>query len=630
MYAVASDLEVTLRRLVGEVGPERIVVIEEAPLYPGELCFQLFDDAEQSFYSRYHEWVSRYMVLKELVNLSSFIDRLCADGWEPVFGPSAEPILANMMRWNTPLEIEGYTLHPFQQFALNRAFEQDYLFFNWATGAGKSFIAAAGAKELFARGKIDLVIACTMSESKPDLCRFFTKAGLDAVVNDGDKAKRRKVYAQRHQVYVMNYEKLSFDYEEIEELVTGEQVLFVFDETHRLLSDLTNGATYNNARKAFAKLWESCWEGTKVWPMSASVVDGNPLRYRDVFALDGQPNPLGSRADFERRYADSVKTIQLQRGTGRPFDLTVYDWNHSRLEEVRHRVGSLTQAVRKTDPGVRELFKGLQTIVEPVVPSPAERKLSGFLIDRAWDAYCADPRIDLHPYYHLLRAMANTPLALLHSQSTEIKELIRAEHWDLDKLIVKAGLGTKLAKLNEQLESIREGGDKVLVFTHWTTMGLLLLAEHLSVPHVVHYGTGQSAKESQAARDKFQNDPDITCFFTSDAGAHGLNMQCARYIIQLEPTYSYDLGMQRASRIDRSDSHLDGLTNYVYVTEDSVEERVWAVNNARRMLSAAVQGTAEKQSYEAMTGRPWTPQEAERARQAEALNARWLLFGDRK
>lgn len=623
-YRVCEDLETSLSDLLRTTVPEKVIVVEEAPDYPGELIFQPFEN-EQDFYSRYCSWISRYLVLNELYNLPTFLNQLQDDGWEVVLGPSTRSILDDLDRWNAPLEIEGYTLHGYQQFALRKAFERPYFFWNWATGAGKSFISAVGARELIQQGQIDLVVACTMSESKTDLCRFFTKAGLDAVVNDGPRAKRRTVYAERHQAYVMNYEKLWVDFEEIEQhLVAGADVLFVFDECHRLLSDLTNGATYNNARKAFIKLQRVAGAHTKVWPMSASVVDGNPLKFRDVFSLSDHPNPLGSTAQFCARYTDSIKTIPLRRGKS-TFDLTVFDWSSSRLQEVRHRVGSLTQAVRKTDPGVRELFQGLQTIVEPVQASKAEHQLYDAIIDRAYEDWTREPELDLSPYYTVLRMTAVTPLALRHTE-IEVGEQIAADHASLLEKVTN----TKLAKLNQQLEAIRESGDKVLVFTHWTTMGLLLLAPDITVPHVVHYGSGQSSKDSQVARDRFWTDPDITCFLTSDAGAHGLNMQCARYVIQLEPTYSYDLGMQRASRIDRSDSHLDGLTNYVYVTENSVEERVWQVQNARRMLSEAVQGTEEKLSYQSLTGRPWTPQEAERARQAETDNLRWLMFGDRR
>jgi hypothetical protein len=108
MYAVTVDLEASLKTMLAYSVPlESIVVIEETVGYPGELVFQVFDN-QQGFYSRYHEWVSCFLVLNELYNLPAFIDQLCKDGYEPVFGPSTEPILANLARWNEPLKIEGY------------------------------------------------------------------------------------------------------------------------------------------------------------------------------------------------------------------------------------------------------------------------------------------------------------------------------------------------------------------------------------------------------------------------------------------------------------------------------------------------------------------------------------------
>lgn len=622
MYAFVPNLEEHLRTLVNDpvspVSPLRLVVVEAHPDYPGELVFQVVE-GEGAFYARYKAWVSCYLVLNELFNLQPFVTQLCQDGWEVVFGPSTEPILTAMMyRWTQPLKIEGYELHPFQQYALNRAFEQDFWFFNWATGSGKSAIVApAGGKELFARGQIDVVVAATLSKSKENLRRAFEKAGLDAVVNDGTKPKRIKGYAQGHQVYVMNYEKLRVDYAPLAELITHKRVLFVFDETHRLVTDNKP----NLHRLAFEKLLRVAATGTKVWPMSASVVNGNPLRYRDVFNLNGHPrtNPLGSRTEFERRYADEVKTIELKTKNDKTFDLTVYDWNLTRLQEIRHRVGDRTQAVRKTDPGVREHFKGLQTIVEPIQVSREEMRLADHITDLAWEVYCRGE--SLAPYYLMLRTATNIPTALLRSGSEVVKEALQSDGGTLNKLIAAAGTGSKIEALNEQLESIREAGDKVLVFTHWTNLTLHLIEPLITVPHVTHYGTGQTNKESQRVQDDFQSDPDLTCFLTSDAGAHGLNMTCARYCISYEPTYSYDDSMQRASRIDRSDSHLDGLTYYVYITENSVEERIWRMNNARRAISAAVQGTEEAFSH--------GDEDRERALRSEAENMAWAIFGDR-
>jgi hypothetical protein len=54
--------------------------------------------------------------------------------------------------------------------------------------------------------------------------------------------------------------------------------------------------------------------------------------------------------------------------------------------------------------------------------------------------------------------------------------------------------------------------------------------------------------------------------------------------------------MQRNSRIDRADSHLDGLTCYGYYCLETVEERSYDVMEQRRELAEIVQGTREELS----------------------------------
>jgi len=587
MYRTTTDL----RDALSGVDLSRVVVVESAPDFPGELLFQPFDN-EQTFYLRYQDWISRYLVLNELSNLDAFVQQLTEDEHTVIFGPSADPILQNHERWRQPLEVgEGFTLHPYQSYALRRSFDQDYWFFNWSAGAGKSFCCALGAKKLFDGDEIDLVLAFTLSKLKIDLCRRFTAAGMDAVINDGGRPRRQKVYGENHQVFVANYEKAWVDEDSLSELIAGKRVLWIFDECHKIVAE----GSPNKSRKALDRMIKSTQ--SRVWPMSASVVGGNPLRYRDVFSLDGKPrdNPLGTKADFVERYADKVSRFDVKTRTGGTFQVTSYDWNLNRLQEVRHRVGNRTQAVRKTDPGVREAFKGLQTVLEPVQFSEAEAHLTRIITEKAAAAH--ERGETLMPYYRLLRYACNTPAALTHT-TDEIGLEIAAEHPHL----VRDVMCTKLEMLNDKLESIREAGDKVVVFTHWTNLTLHLIRPKLTVPHVIHYGVGQSDKESQDAQDRFKADPDITCFLTSDAGSHGLNMQCARYVIQYEPLYSYDDAMQRASRIDRSDSHLDGLTNYVMVTEDSVEQRVWDIQQQRREISSAIQGTQEVLSYKGGRG----------------------------
>ncbi|AXQ51761.1 DarB-like antirestriction [Mycobacterium phage Cane17] len=449
-----------------------------------------------------------------------------------------------------------------------------------------SFCAAAGARALLDEGLIDMVLACTLSKLKIGLMRNFTNvAGLDVWINDHSaKATRLRRYQEPRQGLVLNYEKLRVDFDALEEMVRGKRVLFVLDECHKVIAE--SGA--NQARKALDKLVRICT--ATIWPMSATVVGGSPLRFRDVFSLDGHPksNPLGTKEDFVSRYAEKVTNIPIVTKSGGRFSITRYDWDLDALHEVRHRVGDRTMAVRKTDPGIREQFKGIECIPEWV---PMTDELAAIYDLILADAKVArDEGLSRAPHYLAMRVASINPAALQFS-TNDIAAQIWAEHPEL----CQAKFSAKIEMLNDRLESIRESQDKAIVFCHWTSMGILPLQHHLKVPYVLHYGTGQTARESQAAQDRFKADPDLTCFLTSDAGSHGLNMQEARYVINTDPLYSYDDLTQRNARIDRADSHLDGLTAYVMITEESkVENRIWQVCEQRRQLAEAVQGTREE------------------------------------
>jgi len=604
-----------------------VVVVTDSRDYPGCLEFVVPDADRQPFYAMYHEWVSRYLVLSELFQLVAFTRLLTDDGWVVLFDHSTAPILADYRRWSQPLHIDGLALtkadgspsdlFDFQAFGLNKALdratartpEQRFHFFNWSAGSGKSALSAAGAQELMNRGEIDLVLACTLMKLKHNLCGYFTQTTrLDAVVNDGAKDKRRKGYAAGHDVYVMNYDKLWHDQKELRELVAGRRVLFVLDEVQKVLTD----GKRTKARTALETLVRLPERAT-LWPMTATAVGTGPLRYRDVFGLHGsvRSNPLGTRDDFVVSYASAIRQQEFRTRTGQRFSTVSYEWDKSALHDIRHRVADRVQSVRKSDPAVRDNFKGLQTIVESVQMSDEDRQLYTAVVDRARIA--RDREESLAPYYRLLRLVCSNPEALAHSDSPIAAEL-HLEHTDY----ITARHSAKLEMLIDQLEAIRDAGDKAAVFTEWTTLGIHLLAPQLEqrgISYVKHWGVGQSAQESHDVVRRFKEDPTIAVFLSSDAGSHGLSFQEARYVVQYEPTYSYDLFVQRSERINRADSYLDGLTNYVYVTDDSVEQRIWAICNERKEISAATQGTNER--FSSRGDEPERPDELS-----------WLIFGE--
>ena len=579
---------------------EKLVVVEKHPDFEEGLIFQHL--RQEQFTITYSDFLSRYGMLSELFLLDHFVDKLEESGFTVFFLSSCDQVLENFERWSRPLDIENFRvpgdgeLYPFQKFALHKAIEKAdgktpasrLFFFGFGTGTGKSLISAAGAQALFNEGKIDLVVAFTLRKLKINLCRNFNNTtNLRAVVIDGTKAKRQKEYAAGDfEVLVTNYEKCHFDHEELLRMVKGKRVLWVMDETQKVLHG-ENSPT--KARKGLDKLLKASIP--TVWPMSASVVSQTPFRYRDVFSLHGNPraNILGPKYVFEDRYLESKFENTFYNRNGGRFTKSFITWDRNKLQEVRHRVSPHVQSVRKTDPGVREIFKGMQTVVHPIQMSDRDRELYDIVTEMAKEALAEGFAITEH--VQVMRYICNSPEVLQYSDSKLAQDLVA----DYPKLITSDN-SSKLEVFLDQVESIAEAGDKVVAFTQYTNLTLFTLKEHLrkrGIKFVTHFGTGMSDKEAQKAQDDFKSKDDITLFLSSDAGAYGLNFQEARFVINYEPTYSYDTLMQRGDRINRADSYLDGLTSYVYVTDDSIEENIWRVNNQRRRLAEATQGAKE-------------------------------------
>ena len=571
------------------------VVVEPHPDFPGELLFQSPDQPQFNF--AYSYWVSRYGALNDSYNLQGFLGLLAEEGITVYFSRSCGPILENHRRWLQKLSVAGFGLtpYPFQAYGLNRALERSqsqterFWFAGWSCGSGKTVLATAGSQELINRGEVDLVLAFTLQKLKRNLCKFYSDhTQLQAVVVDGTAQRRQKMYADESSpVKVLNYDKLWADLDTLKELVSRHSTLFILDECQALITD----GKKNRSRKAFEEILKVSHKSV-VWPMSATVVNHSPLRYRDVFNLSGaRKNPLGTKADFEDRYAERKRRVTIQTRNGGSFDTTFYDWDMAKLQEIRHRVSDRTQNVRKTDPALRDTFKGLQVIMVPVQMSTEDRRIYSAIVEEAKVAKGREE--SLAPYYRLLRYVCNNPLSLTRTEDP-LGQRIADQYPCTDKNC------SKLEVFLDQVEALQDSDEQAVVFTQWTNLSLFLLSDRLSqrkIKHVCHYGVGQSTKESQLAQDAFKNDPSCTVFLSSDAGSYGLNFQNARYVINYETPYSYDVLTQRNSRIDRADSYLDGLSAYVYVTEDSVEERIWGVLNSRKELATATTGGKEVLSY---------------------------------
>lgn len=136
----------------------------------------------------------------------------------------------------------------------------------------------------------------------------------------------------------------------------------------------------------------------------------------------------------------------------------------------------------------------------------------------------------------------------------------------------------KLDLLVDLLEEIILSGEKACVFSKYKRMQDVITFRLQKEPELrdvkIAYVNGSlsSAQRYEETYTKFRDNPDYKILLMSDAGAEGVNLSKARYLIEYEPADSYLVQTQRRGRIERADSIHDTVFVYQLVAEKSYDE----------------------------------------------------------
>ena len=142
----------------------------------------------------------------------------------------------------------------------------------------------------------------------------------------------------------------------------------------------------------------------------------------------------------------------------------------------------------------------------------------------------------------------------------------------------ETNISPKLDELADILEElVLRNGRKVVIFSEWTTM-TLLIGKHLSsaaIPFVELTGK-VPVKKRQALIDEFTDNPDCKVFLSSDAGGTGLNLQAADSVINFELPWNPAKVNQRIGRVHRIGQTSKCINVINLVARNSIEERIMA------------------------------------------------------
>ena len=150
------------------------------------------------------------------------------------------------------------------------------------------------------------------------------------------------------------------------------------------------------------------------------------------------------------------------------------------------------------------------------------------------------------------------------------------------------GGSAKRAACLELIESAMGGGHRMLVFSQFTSM-LALLEEDLKAAGIPYYKlTGATPKEQRLRLVRDFNAGDTPVFLISlKAGGTGLNLTGADVVIHYDPWWNLAAQNQATDRAHRIGQQ-NQVTVYRIIVKDSIEERILAMQEAKRDLAEAV------------------------------------------
>ncbi|MCL5103294.1 MAG: SNF2-related protein [Armatimonadetes bacterium] len=150
------------------------------------------------------------------------------------------------------------------------------------------------------------------------------------------------------------------------------------------------------------------------------------------------------------------------------------------------------------------------------------------------------------------------------------------------------GCSSKLDDIAARLAALRREGHKALVFSQFTNEinGVRRIARALSEFGPIIYTGDMIAQQRLEATEAFRHDTDVGVLILSlKAGGVGLNLQQASYVFHFDRWWNPASEAQADDRSHRI-GQVRGVNVYKYICENTIEERIREVLQAKRALFA--------------------------------------------
>lgn len=443
----------------------------------------------------------------------------------------------------------------------------------WDTGTGKTHFAMALASYLYEDDEIDAVILVAekgkVGEWEED---FHSSTSLTTYLHHGTGRQKRFEKQGVPDVLISTYETIKADaavfYQDpgkrgtsiksgwLTEQYVGKRVLVVYDESTKL----KNRSSKNyKAHEHFLKRLSKAAH-LRVAGLTATPVEKD---YEDAFNQGRllRPDLMPTVSFFDERY---VKGRHPQYGTP-----TYYE---ERMHEFALTMRPLILRKRKTDPDVIDQFPRQVEESKHIVLPEAQYALYEAL-EELGQEHVSEHEEPLPGLWTVLRQVAGYPEALIHSQGGLARQIVAAFGEDY----LRSAPSGKADWLLSYLDPLVSGQQaKAVVFTFFGQSILPLLARDIRKAGIqvwTNHG-GMTPAQQTEMRLGFRQSIKPGVFLTSDAGARGLNLPEASYVVEYESALTYANRTQRINRAHRIDSDNAIVTCMTAFADHTVEDMI--------------------------------------------------------
>lgn len=489
------------------------------------------------------------------------------------------------------------TLLPYQVEAVEAMIDKKKMLVAYDLGLGKTVLTIAALESLLsglgsAREPGIVVCLSSLKYQWAEQIRRFTDVGNPLVI-DGPPKKRAQQYQDallgQYTHIILNYEQVVNDWEKVQLLSKS---FIVCDEATAIKS-------FRSKRSKYIKKLES------------------PIK----FALTGTPIENGKPEELY-----SIMQFVNPKVLGRfdLFDKTFIIRNHfggveryKNIPTLNKTLGKASVRKRQDDPDVAPYLPAVR-FAEPIqVPfdsagSALYRSISYELLsdlDEAVESFGSS--FDLFSHYGYSSDQGGPKDALrgkIMSKLTCLRML--CDHPDLIRESANSATGSKYAEglvesgaldsvsKSNKLEVLKEyvdnflseyEGNKVVIFTSYVRMVDYILEAMNSLGYSGEKYTGQmNAKIKEAAKVKFQTDPDCRVLVSSDAGGYGVDLPQANLLVNYDIPWNAGLALQRNGRIRRASSQWASIIIQNIVMDNSIEERQHEMLAQKLTIASAI------------------------------------------